>query len=66
MRARKNLLGVFAPGHSILESMEPFIDESTPHHEELPKEGKLHVSVTKNKKNVVISKFDSVEELKNV
>ncbi len=65
-RARKNALGLLAPGHSLLDSLDPFMQDTVPTSKSLPKDGKLHISMTKNLKNVVVSSYDSVDDLKQV
>ncbi len=42
------------------------MQNTAPTSKSLPKNGKLHISMTKNLKNVVVSSYDSVDDLKQV
>ncbi|XP_042268400.1 patatin-like phospholipase domain-containing protein 2 [Thunnus maccoyii] len=63
--ARKNTLGVFHPTFSLLRTVRDSLLEKLPHDAHLRASGKLCVSLTRltDGKNVLVSEFDSREEL---
>ncbi|XP_041651793.1 patatin-like phospholipase domain-containing protein 2 isoform X2 [Cheilinus undulatus] len=64
-KARKHTLGVFHPTFSLLQTAKDFLQQKLPEDAHLKSSGRLCVSLTRisDRKNVLVSEFESREEL---